>query len=297
MGAFGEKPGFDPSTRKQTAQDISEHNKQASGYMQGASDNAKGLEKQQRETKKTDLNKYQNSNYATDGGQFGRANNKDYSTTLRLARQADAYNAKPTPHMYSARWGQGMQDVGTGFDRPNVETQETRAMNQTWQLDTNQKQLAQALQDAVNHKDLDAFKATYAQLYGINLSDYQARMSMSQLAHSGYIQQHLAKDLADWQNRFQNFSTAERAGAYADLVSNGQGMLAGLIGGNLLPYFSPVTQGDFSTDRLAAQKKAQYMSYPWNLSEYEAEERARRDVQAIAAAEQKKADAQNKKIK
>lgn len=297
MGAFGEAPGFDPSTRKQTAQDISEHNKQASGYMQGASDNAKGLGKEQYETKKTDLNKPQNSNYATDGGQYGMANNKDYSTTLRLARQADAYNAKPTPHMYSARWGQGMQDVGTGFDRPNVETQETRAMNQTWQLDTNQKQLAQALQDAVNHKDLDAFKATYAQLYGINLSDYQARMAMSQLAHSGYIQQHLAKDLADWQNRFQNFSVMERAKAYDDMVSGGHTMLAGLIGGNLLPYFSPATQNDFAADRLAAQKKAQYMGPGFNLPENEAQHRAEMEVQKIYGGYQKDMDKLNKKLK
>ena len=170
-----------------------------------------GVLDEQYGTAKEKLNPWQYSNYATDGGQYGRWNGRDYRRTLRLAREADAYNNAPVEHMFSTgtfRTG-GVKDLGVGYERPKIDTMETRAIDQTINLDTNQKQLAQSLQDAVNHKDLNAFVQAYAQRYNIVLSREQAEVAMRQLHRSGEIQQVFNKDFARFAEEFTRGFTNE----------------------------------------------------------------------------------------
>ena len=72
-------------------------------------------------------------------------------------------------------------------------------MDQTQQLDTNQKQLAQALQDAVNHKDLDAFIQAYQQLYNRELSRYEAEIEMRKYVRTTEIENYVKKDFAKFE--------------------------------------------------------------------------------------------------
>lgn len=144
-----------------------------------------------------DLNANQNANYAKDGGQYGRVNNKDYGTTLRLAREADAYNAKTRGHIM-AIGPSGVQDLGAGYTRPELNTMEQRAADQAMSLDTNQKTLAQQLQAAVNSKDLDTFKQLYQQLYNVVLTDAQASIQMRSMARGAEVS-------ALWANNRQVF--------------------------------------------------------------------------------------------
>ena len=185
-----------------------------------AGGNTRGLEKQQHDTDKEYLNDDQNANYAKDGGRYGRINNRDYGTTLRLAREADRYNNKPLAHhvRQGSVYGSGIQDMGTLVDRPKIETMETRAMDQSFELDTNQKRLAQALQDAVNHKDLDAFQQLYKQLYGIELDKMKAEMEMRKYAHNQLVTDSISRYKHQWEAYFNRYFDFETARYITDLM-------------------------------------------------------------------------------
>lgn len=176
-----------------------------------AKDNTKNLYSEQLTTPKKQLDQNAGVNIARTGGNYGHINNRDYSTTLRLARQADRYNSRPQAHVIhqGSYKGSGMQDMGTLEDRPNLNTMEQRAMDQAFQLDTNQKTLAQALQDAVNRKDLDAFKMYYAQRYGIELTEMQAEIVMTQFARQSEMTQMLTKSLSEFNKYFGRAFDAE----------------------------------------------------------------------------------------
>lgn len=169
------------------------------------------LEQMMHNTPGTYLYKWQNSNVAKDGGPYGHINNRDYKTTLRLAREADAYNNKPVEHMFSVgtRKTGGIKDLGIGYERPKIETMETRAMQQAFDLDSNQKRLAQALQDAVNHKDLNAFTKAYEQRFGIVLDKERAEMEMRKWTRQQEITQLLQKDITTFNAYFSRYLTAD----------------------------------------------------------------------------------------
>lgn len=156
-------------------------------------DKTRGYTQEQYDTDPTSLNKNQNANYAKDGGQFGRFNNRDYNTTLRLAREADAYNAMPVDHMFIGTRG-GVQDLGTGIDKPKLETMETRAMDQAIQLDTEQKQKGIDLQAKVNAKDWEAFKDNFKQLYEANMHTMDKEQMYATEARVKQLAQYLDKD-------------------------------------------------------------------------------------------------------
>ena len=176
---FGHGPWNDKKQDEYIA-DSATFNQGVTDATNQSSDETRGLEKEQRSRSKESLDPNAGKNIAQGQGQYGMINNRNYAKTLRLAREADAYNNKPQAHIVrvGSVFGSGIQDMGTGYDRPKIQTMETRAMDQSFQLDTSQKQLAQALQDAVNHKDLNAFIKTYSQLYGITLDKQQAMADM-----------------------------------------------------------------------------------------------------------------------
>lgn len=180
-----------------------------------ASGNTTGIYGQQVATEKESLDPNVNANQAKGQGQYGMFNNRDYSTTLRLAREADRYNNQPMGHaVHQGHYrGSGIHDMGTLIDKPKIQTMETRAMEQTQQLDTNQKMLAQQLQADVNRKDLNAFIQHYQQLYGIELSRFQAEQMFTQLARSMQMQQAISQGMQYFQRAF----SAETASAIHSL--------------------------------------------------------------------------------
>lgn len=191
---------------------------QIGGNTQRANEATKGLMNEQINTPGSKLNKQgQNANNAKGGGMYGMFNNRNYGTTLKLARQADAYNARPIGHVERSNWKQAAQDAGTLVDKPQLNTMEQRAMEQTQQLDTNQKQLAQALQAAVFAKDLDAFKSAYAQLYQVNLTDLAARNMMASMLYQQRLSNFYAKDLQRFMPMFNQWNVGQQLSALYQL--------------------------------------------------------------------------------
>lgn len=209
-----------------------------------AKEGSRGITDEQYNTDPTKLNKWQNSDYARDGGQYGRLNNRNYNTTLRLAREADRYNQAPRENFMvfgnGYKGGMGTQKIDR-YEKPQLETMETRAMNQSWNLDTNQKMLAQALQDAVNHKDLEAFKDLYKQLYGIELDEMQAELAFTQLARTMQIQNIFSKDSQRWMSYFNRAFGAETAMTIYNMVDSNP-MAANMLAGQLLNGTMPPEQ-------------------------------------------------------
>ncbi len=202
---------YDAKTESYINSVTGEATAQTQGVYDQASIKSRGLFTDQLETPNESLSKDYNANYAKDGGQYGRFNNKDYRTTLRLAREADAYNAGFAPTMMTTGYNSGGGVDIEQVQRPKLETMETRAMEQAERLDTNQKELAQELQNAINHKNLDAFKQLYTQLYGIQLSSAAAKsMLYSQLA-SQKLANTLAKNLSLYQTQLARYMSADTA--------------------------------------------------------------------------------------
>lgn len=197
----------------------------------------------------------QGANYALTGGQWGRLNDRDYSKTLQLARNVDAYNAQPLAHrVVHNHWkAGGLQDLGTGIEKPNLQTMETRAMEQTFGLDTAQKTLSQQLQAAINNKDLDLFKQSIAQLYNINMTDYQAQNLMTQLTHQAEIQQIMLKDMDFFKRAFG----AETAATLFNVMQDDQ-MYAATLGKVLLGDSITPQLEEYLQDRFIMQRQAEY---------------------------------------
>jgi len=188
------------------------------------------------------LNKVQDANQAKGQGQYGMFNDKDYSTTLRLARKVDEYNSRPRTQLMSVgtRNTGGVQSLGYGYDKPGIDSMESKAIKQTINLDTNQKQLAQQLQAAVNAKDLEAFKQLVAQLYNVQLTDYQANIAMDQMAYQTEMAQIATKDLKAWQDTWARYFGAETAATLYNLVQDNETWAI---------YLSDITTGKIPADK------------------------------------------------
>ena len=198
-----------------------------------ASEGSRSLEQQQHGTDKEYLDKNVNANQAKGEGQYGHINNRDYRTTLKLARDVDRYNSRPMGHMFmggAARKGHSIPtDLGTGYDKPKLETMESRAMQQSFELDTNQKKLAQALQDAVNHKDLEAFQQLYKQLYGIELSKMDAEMEMIKMTRTAQITDTISRRTSEWTTYLGRAVNAQTAATIASAMRTDE-VLANMLG-------------------------------------------------------------------
>lgn len=200
-------------------------NAYANASAKSADNKAKGIagtkavDEYARSTKGADLYGDQNVNYAKSGGKFGRPNEKDYSSTLRMARKVDEYNAAPRAHGMLINYKGGtVYDVGTGQTKPQLQTQETRAMDQSWQLDSNRKMLAQQLQAAIDAKDYDSFKQAMTQIYGMTMSDYQMRQAFNNALYNNYLGNLFNKDMTQFNSEWARHFTGDTITKVRDLT-------------------------------------------------------------------------------
>lgn len=187
------------------------------------------------------LNKYQDSNIAKDGGQFGSLNGKSFDDTLKLSREADAYNNKPKEDMFYMMGG-GTQKIDANYDRKEIETEEMREMQRNRQLDTNQKQAAQQLQAAINKKDYDAFIDAYKQVYGIELDAYHAKNMMNQWARQQDIMQHITNNNQHFMRQLE-FHYGDKKARYIFALAENNPQLAELM-------FNTLVGGEGAPDKL-----------------------------------------------
>lgn len=215
--------GLYEDVAKKTKETADIFEKETDSDAKKAGENTHGVYEGVHGTDNTELNPFNAANNARGEGRFGMFNDRDYRTTLRLARRADAYNNKPVAHhiVQDSLYGSGNTDMGVPYERPKIETMETRAMEQARQLDTNQKQLEQQLQAAVNRKDLDAFIDAYKQMYGIELDRYKATVAMRDYERRQEIAQVLLKDREYFMQFFTRSFNADTAVALFNLARNG----------------------------------------------------------------------------
>ena len=250
--------------KKETAEAVNNKKDQAVSEIHDANkkaaDETRKYEEEQHKTDKSKLDPNANKNIAKGESQYGMFNNRDYSTTLRLAREADRYNNRPAEHVMGigTRKTGGNKDYGLGYDRPKIQTMETRAIDQAQQLDTQQKSAAIALQDAVNRKDLEAFKMAYMQLHGIALSDRDATVAMTNMIRTTETQQILAQGM-DYFKRA--FGTETGTALYNLSQSEDNPMLASMIGQIITGGVVPPEKGEIllqqATDELAKEYQKQ----------------------------------------
>ena len=250
--------------KKETAEAVNNKKDQAVSEIHDANkkaaDETRKYEEEQHKTDKSKLDPNANRNIAKGESQYGMFNNRDYSTTLRLAREADRYNNRPAEHVMGigTRKTGGNKDYGLGYDRPKIQTMETRAIDQAQQLDTQQKSAAIALQDAVNRKDLEAFKMAYMQLYGITLSDRDATVAMTNMIRTTETQQILAQGM-DYFKRA--FGTETGTALYNLSQSENNPMLANMLGQIITGGVVPPEKGEIflqqATDELAKEYQKQ----------------------------------------
>ena len=250
--------------KKETAEAVNNKKDQAVSEIHDANkkaaDETRKYEEEQYNKDKSKLDPNANKNVAKGESQYGMFNDRDYSTTLRLAREADRYNNRPTEHVMGigTRKTGGNKDYGLGYDRPKIQTMETRAMDQAQQLDTQQKGAAIALQDAVNRKDLEAFKMAYMQLHGIALSDRDATVAMTSMTRNAETQQILAQGM-DYFKRA--FGTETGTALYNLSQSESNPMLANILGQIITGGVVPPEKGEIflqqATDELAKEYQKQ----------------------------------------
>ena len=134
---------------------------------------------------------------------------------------------------------------------------ETRAMDQAQQLDTQQKNAAIALQDAVNRKDLEAFKMAYMQLHGITLSERDAIVAMTNMIRGAESQQILAQGMDYFKRAFGT----ETGVALYNLSQSDNPMLANMIGQIITGGVVPPEKGEVflqqAVDELAKEYQKQ----------------------------------------
>lgn len=201
----------EPALKNKEAEEIIEgHSDKAAQQISNAAETGKEKTRKERDevinTDGQELNPQedQKGNYAQTGGSKGSLTGKDFSSTLNLMRRADKYNNKPVENMihYGSYKGSGIQNLGTGYERPKIETEEMREMERNRALDAQQKQLMVQLQDAINRKDVEAFKSAYEQIFGITLSETQIIEAMRQWTQQQQITNTATKDITSWQKKF-----------------------------------------------------------------------------------------------
>ena len=229
-----DKPGL---KNKEAEKIIEGHSDKAVGQIGSAGETGKEqIKKTTQEVIDTDGQKLnpqekQNDDIAKTGGSKGSLTGKDFSSTLNLMRRADKYNNKPVEDMihYGSYKGSGIQNLGTGYERPKIETEEMREMERNRALDLQQKQLMVQLQDAINRKDVEAFKSAYEQMFGITLSTTQIIEAMRQWTQQQQITNTATKDVASWQKDFTRAFDVETLQYLVGLAENGDEQLATLL--------------------------------------------------------------------
>ena len=207
-----------------------------------AKDDTDAEYKKVKDTENTDLWPWANANIAKTGGEKGRINNLSYDKTLRLAREADAYNNAPREKaifFQSGGSGQmGQLSEVDKFEKPKLQTMETRAMDQSFDLDTQQKEADIELQSAIKRKDLDAFIAAWKQKYGIVLDREQASIEMTKLMRQSQMADVVQRYFKKWGDKWQRWINTDTLAAIQDLVATNE-IFAAYIGNLMTGGVSP----------------------------------------------------------
>ena len=227
---------------------------------------------------KEELEQNAGKNIAKTGGQYGSLTGKTFSNTLNLMRRADAYNNKPESEMFSVgtRHTGGVKNLGTGYQKPVLETEEMREMQRNRQLDFNQKQLAQALQDAVNHKDLNAFMQLYQILYNTELTRNQAEILMRQWTRQQEMSNILMKDVTTFNAFFSRYFSEETCRYIYDLGLE-RPTIANMLVSTVLAGTVPPDVEDYLLEQVQIQKTNEYIRRGYSY--YDAYERARQEIE------------------
>ena len=284
----------DKELEKEVVEQKDKAQEELNTLTQDTEQKSKDLAQEQYDTDPTKLYKDYNANQAKGEGQFGMINNRDYGTTLRLAREADRYNAAPRAHIYDVGTNNtgGIRDMGVGYDKPKLETMETRAMDEAFDLDENQKKLAQELQDAVRRKDLEAFKDLYKQLFNIELDRMQAKMEMAKWSRQQMASNALQKNLYAFQQYLLRNLNLETAQILMGMVSSGNGIGAQLAA-SIMGGFATPAQSQLFEQQARNELIDYYRSQ--NYSDYQANQKADYELAKIDLQNFNKTEAMTKK--
>ena len=107
-------------------------------------------------------------------------------------------------------------------------------MQKSRELDLNQKRMSQALQDAVAHKDYDAYKQLFQAMYGIELSTAQAEQMIRSAARNAMISTAVFKD----QQYFNDLLKLHHAEKFANVL-----YAIGQVNGPVSEYMSKLLVG------------------------------------------------------
>lgn len=253
---------LDDDKKEETARAVNDKKYQAVSEInkanEKASDETRNLEEEQYNKDNTDLYPDADKNIAKGEGKFSPLNDRDYSTTLRLVREADRYNNMPVDKKMTFQAGAtgqaGTVAYADKYDRPKLQTMETRTIDQVGQLDTQQKTAAIALQDAVNRKDLEAFKTAYAQLYGIVLSDRDAVVAMTNMVRTAETQQILTQNMEYFKRAF---GTETGTDLY-NMARSGKPQLSSAIASIITDNMVPPQQAEMFAQEYVNMKMQEY---------------------------------------
>lgn len=213
--AFGPPSIRRDEAEKNTARHLGEFEETADRYKEASKGAHKGIEQEQHNTEGTYLNRWQDADFARHGGKHGRLNNRDYGKTLALMREVDAHNSRPRVGDIGFDLAIAGGRVGLeGHERPRLETEETREMERSRQLDLDRKRAAQDLQAIVDRKDYDAYKEYMKQLTGLEVSDYEARQGLARHER----ERHMLNVIENDRELFQWYSKRFGASLFAKAV-------------------------------------------------------------------------------
>lgn len=249
---------------KQTDEALYKSSKEIGQTTDASSTRTEGLRDELSAYDKSKLSINHGKNIAKTGGEYGSLNNKDYSSTLRLMRRADAYNNRPQQKALMFNYG-GINGPGSlteiDKERPRLETEEMREMERNRQLDLNQKQLAQSLQDAVNHQDLELFIASYKQRFGIELDREQAELEMRKWARQQQYTDTIKRNWALFERDFGADTAKRLYGLVEEDPYLGGTISAVLMGQNVLPDQLEYTIQQYQ-NQLLKEARSKGMSTP-----------------------------------
>lgn len=229
---------------------VKEHKEGTKPLMDEAFAETDKVKQEAMDTDPTSLNPLQNNNFAMNG-RYGNLNRKSYQDTLKLSREADAYNNKPDTQIFHMGVNSAGPSEVTTVSKPKVETQEMRQMRANERLDEKQRGADIDLQSIINRKDYDAFKAAIEQKYNIQLTTQQARLEMLNFAQQERIKTIMDKDKAYFQQQLAYSFGMAKARMLLNMVDSGQNpattmILANMLGINIGDYNSLAQQSSIN---------------------------------------------------
>ena len=187
--------------------------------------------------------------YFAKEGRYGNLNNKDFDETLRLSRQADAYNNEPVEKMhlgisYNPSAGQGVGGFETtGYDRPKIETQEMRQMRANERLDETQRALDIQLQHDITKLPYDYYVKSMNEKFNTRMNEAEAKRGYAQITAVNKATQTLMKDRENFNKVFNAKYGIYLGPIVAKLAE--QGTLAGVIFANAALGWAALSPQDY----------------------------------------------------